>query len=89
MSSISESKSVDCASLSPLNIHNDTTSINKNEFGRNDNFFVNVAFQPYRFQQDNVEHDELKSNDKSTDKNQNDEKRNSPQLINKSCGHIE
>ena len=50
---------------------------------------MNGALQPYRFQLDYVEHDEDKSNDNSTDKDQNDEKRNSQQFIDKLYGHIE
>ena len=89
MSSIRESERVDSRSLSSLNISTDATSSNKSQFEWNYNLFVSGTLQPYRFQLDYVEHDEHESNDNSTDKDQNDEKRNNKQFIDKSNGHIE
>ena len=74
MTSISNSESVDNASLSSLNISTNATSCNKSLFDGNDNLFVNGTLQLYRFQLDYVEHDEHDYNDNSTDKDQNDEK---------------
>ena len=47
MSSISESESVDSASLSLLDISTKTTSSNKSEFEWNDKLFINDALQLY------------------------------------------
>ena len=74
MSSISDSESVDNASLWLLNISTNATSCNKSQFDGDDNLFVNGTLQLYRFQLDYVEHDEHDYNDNSTDKDQNDEK---------------
>ena len=63
----------DSASLSSLNISTDTTSKNKSQFECNDTLFANFAIQLHRFQLDYGEHDENESNDRSTDKDQNDE----------------
>ena len=74
MTSISESESIDSASLSSLYISTDTTSSNKSQYGCNDNFFLNGALQPYIFQLYYVELNGHEFNNNSTDKDQNDEK---------------